>query len=343
MNTRDITVYDIAKEAEVSPATVSRVLTGNARVAEEKRKRVEEVIKKYDFHPNAVARSLFKKESKTIGFILPDIINPFFASVFMDAEKAAIKEGYTIILCNTLNQYENEYRYLRTLSERQVDAIILMGGSANEDEIKPEVTKAVNKILAKTPIILINGKLTGINCHRIIVDEGGGIQNLVDYLVSLGHKKIGILGGIKGISSTEIKHQAYYEALKKYDIPVNDEWVITWGFGVENGVQCMEKLLRNKDIPTAIIGINDAVAVGIMKAAKSAGMSIPHDISIAGFDGSYLADITDPELTTVSQNYEEIGQAVIKTILDITNGRDTEKLKVINTKLRIQNSCLNML
>lgn len=342
VNKGNITVYDIAREAKVSPATVSRVLTGNARVAEDKRKRIEEVIEKYNFQPNAVARSLFTKESKIIGFILPDITNPFFASTFMEAEIASLKMGYTMMLCNTLNRYENEVLHLKTMSERQVDAIILMGGSANDAVPKPEIIEVMNQIMRRTPIILINGIVPGVDCHRIVVEEAEGIHSLVDYLVSLGHKEIGMIGGIKGITSTDIKLEAFSNALQKHDIRINQNWIIQEGFDIESGNRVMKKLLENEHIPSAVIAISDSVASGAMKAANSAGLNIPKDISITGFDGTYIANITNPSLTTVSQNYSRIGEVVTETIIDVINDRETEKTKIINTKLIIQDSCLKI-
>lgn len=338
-----ITIYDIAKEADVSVSTVSRVLTGNARVKDDKRIKIEEIIKKYDYRPNEIARILSKKESKTIGVILPEIINPFFSSVFMEVERVCLEAGYAMMLCSTLNRVENELFHLSKLSEKQVDAIIFMGGSANDREVSTETIRHMNQILETTPIILINGRIEGVDCHRIIVKEDEGINNLVDYLAALGHKKIGMLGGIKGVTSTDIKHESFISALQRNGLAINNDWVITWSFGVESGYETMKMLLQLEEKPTAVIAINDFVAAGAIKAAKYAGLRVPEDISIAGFDGSYIANLVEPSLTTVSQNYEEIGKVVVDTILQIMNNKFTEKEKTIDTMLLIGDSCLNIL
>lgn len=338
MGKDNITVYDIAKEAGVSPATVSRVLTGNATVSDEKRVKVEEVIKKHDFQPNALARSLSKKESKIIGVILPDITNPFFSSVFIEAEKLALKAGYTMILCDSMNNNELEFMHLRSLTEKQVDAIVFMGGRINDVKTKTKYAEEMNQISKKIPLILVNGKMTGVDCYKVVAEEEKGIAELVEHLISLGHTKIGLLGGKTSVTSTYLKHKAFEKAIHKHGLEINRNWVITNDFSMESGADSMRKLLELEDRPTAVMAINDLVGVGVVQAAKEAGLRIPQDMAITGFDGVYISKITDPPLTTVSQNYEEIGAAVIETILDIVNKRETIKTKKIKTELIVRSS-----
>lgn len=338
MGKDNVTVYDIAKEAGVSPATVSRVLTGNAAVSDEKRMKVEEVIKKHDFQPNALARSLSKKESKIIGVILPDITNPFFSSVFIEAEKLALKSGYTMILCDSMSNNELEFLYLRSLSEKQVDAIIFMGGRVNDVKTKAKYAEEMNQILKRTPIVLVNGKMTGVDCYKVVAEEEKGIEELVEHLIALGHTKIGMLGGKTSVTSTYIKHKAFEKALHKHGLEVNKNWILTNDFSMEAGALCMKKILELEDKPTAVMAINDLVGVGVIQAAKEAGLNVPGDIAVTGFDGVYISKITDPPLTTVSQNYEGIGKAVIETILDIVNKRETSKIQKVRTKLIIRSS-----
>ncbi len=339
MEKRNVTVYDIAKEANVSPATVSRVLTGNARVSEEKRKSVEEIIEKYNFQPNAIARSLFKKQTKIIGFVLPDITNPFFSTVYLGIEKYAVNAGYTMMLCDSMSSHELEFTHLRTLAEKQVDAIVFMGGRVNEVKTNPKYADEMNQILARTPIVIVNGKMTGVDCYKIVTDEEKGIAQLVDYLVSLGHREIGILGGTSNVTATKIKHEAFAKALSKHKIEVNKRWIITKGFSMESGYECMRRLLMMKERPTAVLTISDFVAIGAIRAAKEAGLRVPQDISITGFDGTYISEIIDPHLTTVSQNYNAIGKAIIETIDEIVDGKMPQKEKIIDTSLIVRDSC----
>jgi len=336
---KDITIYDIAKEANVSPATVSRVLTGSAQVKEDKKERVLEIIKRNNFQPNAVARSLFKKKSMMIGFILPDITNPFFSIVFLEAEKAALKLGYSMILCNSMNNAKVESLHLNTLAEKQIDAIIFMGGRVNTVKTNPNYALELQRLAEKIPLVIVNGKMTGVDCYKVITDEEEGIIELVDYLVGLGHKDIAILGGITTVTSTAIKHKAYVKALRKHGIKLDKNLIVTEDFSIDSGTRGMEKLLKGKRVPTAVMGINDLVAIGAIRAIKAAGLKVPQDISVTGFDGSYISELGSPQLTTVYQNYEDIGIIAVDTIIQVIKRLEVPKEKSIKTKLIIRESC----
>lgn len=338
------TVYDIAKEAGVSPATVSRVLTGNANVSDEKREKIQSIIGKYGFKPNALARSLTKKESRMIGFILPDIGNPFFASVFLEAEKYAVTLGYTILLCNFMNDnYNNitnlESLFLKTLVEKQVDGIILMGGRINETDTIREQADEISEILGIMPVVMINGSMSGVDCYKVIADEKDGVIQLIDYLYRLGHRKIGFIGGKQGVTSHDIKIEAFMSIVKEYGITCKKEWIINGSFSIETGAECMNELLSSRDLPTAVMAVNDFVAVGALNAAKKRGFKIPEDISITGFDDAYITDIVTPTITTVNQNYTELGKIPIDIISKASCGEKLKKENIVKTKLVIKDSC----
>lgn len=339
MMDKDITIYDIAKEANVSPATVSRVLTGSAQVKEDKKERVLEIIKRRNFKPNEVARSLFNKKSMMIGFVLPDITNSFFSTVFLEAEKVAIKLGYSMILCNSMNNSEVESLHLKVLAEKQVDAMIFMGGRANDVKTNLNYASELQMLAKKIPLVIVNGKMTGVDCYKVFTDEEESIIQLVDYLVGLGHKDIAILGGVSYVTSTLIKHKAYAKALKKYGIKVDRDFMVTSDFSIESGVSGMEKLLKGKRVPTAIIGINDLVAIGAIRAIKAAGLEVPKDISVTGFDGTYISELITPQLTTVYQSYEELGKAAVDIIIGLINKIELPKEKIIKSRLIIRESC----
>jgi LacI family transcriptional regulator/LacI family purine nucleotide synthesis repressor/LacI family repressor for deo operon, udp, cdd, tsx, nupC, and nupG len=339
MEKKTVTVYDIAKEAGVSPATVSRVLTGNASVKEEKRKKVIELIEKYNFQPNALARGLFKKETKTIGIILPDVRNPFFSTVYLMADKAALNKGYTMMLCNSMSNSELESKYLTSLSEKQVDAMIFVGGRVNDININEDAIKELQLISSRMPLVVINGIVEGLDCCKITTEEDKGIEGLVDYLVSLGHTNIGIIGGELNITSTIIKHKALEKALSKHGMKFNRDWMIMGGYSIEVGTELIKEMMIKESKPTAIIAINDFVAVGAIKGAKELGVKVPEDISITGFDDTYLSEIISPQLTTVSHNYELIGESVIELIINALSKKEFKKAISIPTKLVTRESC----
>lgn len=338
------TVYDIAREAQVSPATVSRVLNGSANVSEEKRDRIRSIIEKYNFVPNALARSLIKKESKMIGFILPDITNPFFAAVFLEAEKYAVSLGYTILLCNFMNEdfldrTGLESLYLKTLVEKKVDGIIMMGGRVNDSDTVPELAAEIREIMEQVPVVMINGRMEGVDCYKVIANEKDGIMQLVDYLYRIGHRKFGFVGGKQGVTSTDIKLRALQKALKAYKLKLKKEWVVNGTFSIKSGADTMNKLLDNRDIPTAVLAVNDFVAVGALNAAKKRGYKIPEDISVTGFDNTYITDIVSPSITTVDQNYVLLGKTAVDIIVNLCNGGKTNKVNNIKTRIVIKDSC----
>lgn len=345
MPEKNITIYDISQEAGVSPATVSRVLTGNARVNNEKKRRILSIIEKYNYHPNALARGLINKASKTIGFIVPDITNPFFANVFLEAEKCAIRHGYTMILCNSMNdnrmnQTGMESLYLKMLCEKQVDGIIIMGGRANEKKSNKEQAKELCEITEKKPVVFINGKMRGVKSYHVMADEQRGIADLVKYLTGLGHSRIGFIGGRRGITSSDEKLKIFERLAKEMKLDFRNEWVIPGGFSIDDGYQSMQQLLTSETLPTAVMAVNDLTAIGAINAAKDNGLCVPEDLSVTGFDGIYLTDMIRPRITTVSQNYTELGAGAIEIILSLMENKSPKRLITVPTQLVIKDSCM---
>lgn len=341
---KNITIYDIAREAKVSPATVSRVLTGNARVSEEKTNRVKKIIKKYNYQPNALARSLLTKSTNTIGIILPSVDNPFFASVFMEVEGQALAHGYSVILCNSVNTMlkndcESESMYLKMLVEKRVDGIIFTGGRANKVKTDKVLVDEMNSIIDQIPMVMINGSMENVDCYKVQSDEREGMFSIVEYLVSLGHRDIGFIGGQPDITSTYVKQIALQDALKHFNLPYKDEWIIYDDFSIESGFRAFKKLLTKKSIPTAVIAVNDLVAIGAINCAISENLSVPDDISIVGFDNSYLCDIITPKLTSVSHNIPELARTAVKMLCMDDWDKETPKKKIVKTELILRNSC----
>ena len=347
MQEKTITIYDIAKEAGVSPSTVSRVLTGNAKVKEDKKVKILSIIKENNFKPNALARSLINKATKTIGFIVPDITNPFFSGVFLEAEKKALSLGYTMILCNSMNDNKMnrtgvESLYLDMLLEKQVDGIVIMGGRANEKKSGTEQIEELKAITDKIPVVFINGAMSGVKSYHVAADEVQGMNRLISYLAGQGHKKVGFIGGRKGITSTDIKHEAFIEAVKKGIFESKPEWMIDSNFSVEDGYESMNKLLDCKELPTAVMAVNDFTAIGVINAVMDRGLRVPEDISVTGFDGIYMTDAVRPRITTVSQNYSELGAKAVEIIDKLTLGEKVKRKHIVDTMILIKDSCTSI-
>jgi DNA-binding LacI/PurR family transcriptional regulator len=209
-----ITIYDIAKMAEVSVSTVSRVLNGKSVVNEQTRKKVLNIMARHNFQPNRLAQSLLKKESMTIGCILPDITNLFFSTVFLQTELYAAEFGYTMLLCNSLNNREMESSYLRVLLERRVDGMLFMGGRINDSQPCPELVQEMQTIVERVPLVMINGKMSDVDAYVVQADENQGFTDLIQYLYNIGHRKMALIGGIAGVTPTDVKTCAFHKAVE---------------------------------------------------------------------------------------------------------------------------------
>lgn len=333
-----ITIYDIAKEAKVSIATVSRILTGSAPVNADTKKRVEDVMQKYDFRPNKLARNLSNQRSMMIGVILPDITNPFFSTVFAEIQRHAMAHDYSLLLFNAMNNIQLESEGLAYLSRHQVDGLIFMGGRADEISLPTHYHDELMTFAAKVPTVIVNGGLQSELVSAVCTDEKDGITQVVAHLVGLGHRHIGILGGSAHISVTRNRQEGLRQALDSLGLPVCQEWFINEGFSIESGVKALELLLELPEQPSAVIAINDLVALGILKAARHHHIDIPRQLSLVGFDNVYLAEVSTPELTTVSHDYAALGQTIVDTIIQRMNGEPIASTITIPMQLVVRES-----
>ncbi len=339
MGKDNITVYDIAKIAGVSVSTVSRVLNGKSVVNEQTRQKVLQVMDAHNFQPNRLAQSLLRKETLTLGCILPDITNPFFSTVFLMAEMYAVERGYTLLLCNSLNNRQMETQYLKTLSERRVDGILFLGGRVNDSQPLPDHIQEMRTVAKRLPVVMINGSMPDINGYVVKADERQGIFDLVHYLYNIGHRKLALVGGIVGISSTDIKIAAFEEASAALGLAHLPNWIIPTSFSLDSGMDAMKKLLHQRQLPTAVIAVNDLVAIGAIKEAQRHGLRIPEDLSVTGFDDTFLATICTPALTSINQNYTALARTAIDVLIGAAAGNQVSEMSVVETMLTIRDSC----
>lgn len=330
---------DIAKEANVSVATVSRLINENGPVSEETRKKVQAVIDKHNFKPNGLARSLSTKKTKMIGFLIPDITNNFFAQLCLEVERYALDLGYNVFLCNTMNDDKLESLYLEKLVERQVDGIILAGGRVNQTITDPKYVVEMRKTLSYIPVVMINGKMDGMKSYKICSDEYNAIFKITQYLINLGHRKIGLIGGISGITSFDIKKKAFIQAKDEMDFLCEDQWIIESNYSIEGGIQSMSQLLQNTQLPSAIIAINDLVAIGAIKVCDQQGVRIPEDLSIIGFDNIDLSKVIKPALTTMAHPYGELGKRAMQNVHKLVDGVVPGGDVLLDMELIIRESC----
>lgn len=338
MAEKEITIYDIAAEAGVSPSTVSRVLTKSTRVSPEKREAVEQLIRKYKFRPNALARSLSDTKTRILGIMVADIRNPYYAALAVECEKAASKRGYATLLCNTLSDRNLEDSNLEKLYEQRVDAIIQIGCRVDDLVSDPEYVSHVNRVSRNIPFV-ITGKLDGADCYRVNIDDEKGMGMVFDYLVSLGHKRIALFGGEKRVKSTYDKWQQYIYLTGKYNLVFREEYMQESNYSDKGGYCAMQRLLALNPAPTAAIAVNDFSAVGAMKAVMEKGISVPGGISIISFDNTFLSELTCPRLTTVDYDYKLFGETLVRIAVGASKKRGISKQQTITPKLIVRESC----
>ena len=342
--TEKITIYRIAREAGVSPATVSRVLNRTQPVSSGKRERVEALIKQYSFRPSAIARSLSGQNTRILGFIQPDISHPYYNSLFLAAEQRALELGYTIFLGNTLN--DNAFRinnmeshYIRLMQEKHVDGVLISGGRIHDVDLSQDYMDEFRECLARTPIVTVSGRLPWFECPSVSVDERLGISLMVNYLSSLKHERFGFLGGVRGIEPTETRLETFRTSLLEHGLEFRDEWHLESGFGIEDGRRAMESLLQLREKPSAVLCFNDLTAIGAIFAAQKSGLDVPRDISIAGIDNLTFGRYLHPAITTVDLRGPEQAQMAVQKLVDLLNGCPQPVHTVVEPRLAIRESC----
>jgi len=319
-----VTIKDIAKEANVSIATVSRVINGKAQgVGEETRARVEEIIKHQRYHPNRIARGLVTNRTNILGLMLPNIDNPFFSSLTRGIEDTANKCGYNVILCNSDNNDAKEKAYIRVLKESKVDGIIYTSVT----------TKTYNNIdtLVKhgVPFVLLDRGFSNIDVPVIFTDGESGMFQAVKHLISNDHKRIAYIAGPEGNSAAAQRWVGYQRALKEANIQLDMNIVREGNYNIDGGFRQMTDLLDQKLEFTAVACANDLMAIGVMRALNSAGIEVPKQVSVTGYDDSYVAELVTPKLTTVSQPVYQMGCAAAEMIIKIIREEKIDYKKVV--------------
>jgi len=327
------TIKDVAKLAGVHPSTVSRVINNDSRISEKTKEKVLLIINKLGYTPNAIARGLKTKRTYTLGMLIPDITNPFFAEIARGVEDAASKNNFNVILCNTDDKLKKERTYLQILRGKRVDGFIL-GTAHIKDKSILELEKK------KFPYILVSRNIEGLEKNCIIVDDIEGGKIATEYLIKLGHRQIAHITGPLQTRSALNRLKGYQLALKKYEIEYRDELVGEGDFKIKGGYQIMKRFLKLSEPPAAIFAANDLLALGAMQAIQKKNFHIPEDFSVVGFNDIELASFVYPALTTVRQPMLEMGAIAVKMLLKIIEeGEFNQRKIVLKPKLIIRDSC----
>ncbi|KYD10696.1 hypothetical protein B4119_2407 [Parageobacillus caldoxylosilyticus] len=327
-----VKIKDVAKLANVSTATVSRVLRNADNVKEETRKRVLEAIEKLHYQPNVLGRYLRRMETETILVVVPDMTNPFFSKVLRGIESVAIQNGYRVLLGDTQNNVRLEEEYLNLLHQKQVDGTIFLTARINK-ELMEEMSR-------QFPIVLACEYLEGATIPTVSIDNISSARKATEHLIKLGHRRIAHLSGPMNIILSRDRLRGYQQAMMQYELDVEPVLIQEGDFSYESGYNLTLKLLALKNPPTAIFAANDEMAIGAIKAIRKLSLRVPDDIAVVGFDDIKIASIFEPNLTTISQPMFEIGEKAMNLLLQLMEGKKLDRRQfVLEDRLIVRDSC----
>jgi len=326
------TVKDVARKAEVSTATVSRVINGTRFVSEELRARVYQAMRELDYRPNAIARSLRRKETRNIALVVPDIAYPFVAEVAKGVEDEVFKAGYSAILCESKGNEERECACIRLLLMKQVDGIVFVASGESPGYIRALVKQ-------RMPVVVCGRDLPDVAVDTVITDDAGSGYQATEYLIRLGHRRVGCIVGPPGLGISDGREDGYRRALEERGIPWDAALTARGDFRCRGGYDAMRELLALDDRPTAVFACNDLMAMGAICAASKRGLRVPQDLAIIGCDDIALASFTNPSLTTVAHPKREMGRVAVDMLVRRIEDRDLRPTKrVLPTELVIRDS-----
>lgn len=319
----NVTIYDVAREANVSMATVSRVVNGNPNVKPATRKKVVEVIDRLGYRPNAVARGLASKKTTTVGVIIPDISNIFFAELARGIEDIATMYKYNIILSNSDQNTEKELHLLNTMLGKQVDGIVFMGGNITEEHVREFELSPVPIVLAGT--VEDSGKIPSVN-----IDYQEAAYDAVKELIAKGHKRVAYVSGpFHDKVNNEAKLPGYKKALEEAGIEFNEELVVEGDYTYDSGLEAWQKLRELTDKPTAVFVGNDEMALGVVHGAQDEGVNIPEEAEVISFDNTRLALMVRPQLTSIVQPLYDIGAVSMRLLTKYMNKEKVDENIVV--------------
>lgn len=320
-----VTIKEIANLAEVSTATVSKIINGKDRyISEATRQRVLEIVEREGYIPNGVAKSLKMKKTKTIGIIIPDVMNLFFSELARGIEDAAEKKGYTVILCNSDNKEKKAKKYMEMLQEKMVDGIILTASEKSDyTSINP----------GNIPTVLLDRDVkVDKKVGRIFVDNKDGAYSATNYLIKKGCKNIAIISSDTKNKPSAERIKGYENALLDNNLSIDEDKMYLDSYTIESGYNGVKEIIKNTEVDGIFCG-NDLIAIGVIKALKEVNIRVPQDIKVVGFDDIQISQYIDPPLTTIKQPIYKMGSEAVNMLIGIIKIKDVEKTKVLKTEL----------
>ncbi|UOY90347.1 catabolite control protein A [Bacillus glycinifermentans] len=315
----NVTIYDVAREANVSMATVSRVVNGNPNVKPTTRKKVLEAIERLGYRPNAVARGLASKKTTTVGVIIPDISSIFYAELARGIEDIATMYKYNIILSNSDQNMDKELHLLNTMLGKQVDGIVFMSGNVTDEHVEEFKRSPV-------PIVLAASVEEKGETASVAIDYEQALYDAAVMLIENGHKRLAFVSGpMQEPINKAKKLQGFKRALQDKGLEFKEEYVVEGDYTYDSGMEALDALMKLDEKPTAVISATDEMALGIIHSAQDKGLSIPEDLEVVGFDNTRLSLMVRPQLTTVVQPTYDIGAVAMRLLTKLMNKEEVDE------------------
>ena len=316
------TIREVAETAGVSYATVSHVINNTRLVSQETRERVLAAMDALNYRPNALARSLRQGKTNTIGLVLPDSANPFFAEISRSIEDETFKKGYSVFLCNTELDTQRELFYVDVLSKKQVDGIIFVAAGDKADSLDFLLER-------RMPVVMVDRDLPNVEADVVLTDHQLGGYLATRHLLELGHTRIACIAGPSSITPGAERIIGYRRALEEASISYDEDLVVRGDYHPQSGLEITHSILKMDPRPTAIFALNDLMALGALRAAAEAGYSVPKDLAIVGYDDLELSHFTNPPLTTIAQPKKEIGIQAVNLLVDRMSQKNRPPSRVV--------------
>jgi LacI family transcriptional regulator, galactose operon repressor len=311
---RRTTRADVARRARVSVATVSYVINNGPRpVAKATRERVLRVIRQLDYGPSEVARSLRLQRTRTIGLILPDTANPFYAALAKGVEDTGFSLGYSVLLCHSDYDATRERAYAEVMITKQVDGVIYI-------QATPDVTTVHRLMQRGIPAVAVDREIPDIEIDCVVADNYGGSRAATEHLLQLGHRRIGCIVRVSALSNATERIRGHQAAMRQAGLEANPDLLVSTGHGYEDGQRAMQQLLDLEPRPTAVVAYPDILAIGAIRAVLDAGLRVPKDVSVVGFDDIPPSAFMHPALTTVAIPKWEMGQRATEVLMTRIQG-----------------------
>jgi DNA-binding LacI/PurR family transcriptional regulator len=353
LHDRELTIIDVARHAGLSAATVSRVMHDSPRVSPQARRRVQEAIAALGYTPNALARGLAMRSTRTIGVLLSSIADPFWAEVVRGIEDYALEAGYAVFIAGTYEDVEREQKAITLFRQKRVDGIVVGASSAGPG--------ALGKIdAAGVPVVFVNSEhiepeddvadgpspnggeeridpAASTLIYRVVGDDRQGAAVLTEHLLALGHRRIAYIGAGERASSVR-RLQGMRQALRKALCPMDESLIVSTGEGANDGELSAFRLLTRESRPTALFCYDDMTALGALRAIRALNLRCPGDVSVVGFDDIPIAAYLEPALTTVRQPMHDMGVWAMKAVIDVLGGTDTPRRMIMAGELVVRAS-----